>query len=81
MTCQDIVEFLMDYAAGAVSQEERAVFEAHLAACPPCVAYLKTYEVTVQVSQKALAGPGPEALPPMPEELVAAILAARKRRE
>ena len=77
MTCRDIIEFLTDYAAGTVNAEERAVFEAHLAICPPCVAYLRTYQVTVQLGKGALGGTE-EATDPMPEELVTAILAARK---
>jgi anti-sigma factor RsiW len=77
MTCRDIIEFLTEYEAGMVTAEERAVFEAHLAICPPCVAYLRTYQATVQFGTAALGG-AEEATDPVPEELVAAILAARK---
>jgi anti-sigma factor RsiW len=77
MTCRDILDFLMDYEAGAVTAEERAVFEAHLGVCPPCVAYLKSYRITVELGKTAYGGE--EAEPRMPDELVTAILAARKR--
>ena len=77
MTCRDVIEFLTEYVAGTVTAEERAVFEAHLALCPPCVAYLHTYRATVQLEKAALGGTE-EATDPMPEELVTAILAARK---
>jgi anti-sigma factor RsiW len=78
MTCRDIIEFLVEYVEGTVSAEERTIFESHLAICPPCVAYLKSYQVTVQLGQSALACNGGSDPPPMPDELVAAILAARK---
>jgi anti-sigma factor RsiW len=82
LSCRDVVDFLMDYVAGTVSVQERAVFEAHLAVCPPCVAYLKSYQAIVQLgpaayeetSETSEANPGP-----MPEELVSAILLARPR--
>ena len=77
MTCRDIIEFLNEYAAGTVPADERIVFESHLAVCPPCVAYLKNYQTTVQLEQAAFREQ--EATPaPLPQELVAAILAARK---
>jgi anti-sigma factor RsiW len=76
MTCRDIIEFLTEYTAGKVPPEERAIFEEHLALCPPCVAYLRNYQATVQLEKAALCTP--EKADPMPEELVAAILAARK---
>jgi anti-sigma factor RsiW len=78
MTCRDVIEFLLDYVAGTVSAEERTVFEAHLAVCPPCVAYLKSYQATVQLGQAALSESDEADPPPMPEELISAILAARK---
>ena len=78
MTCRDVIEFLLDYVAGTVSAEERTVFEAHLAVCPPCVAYLKTYPATVQLGQRALSESDASDSPPIPEELISAILAARK---
>ena len=77
MTCRHILEFLTDYVDGTVTAEEQAVFEAHLAICPPCVAYLHTYQVTVQLGKAALGGVEAPA-DPVPEELVTAILAARK---
>ena len=78
MTCRDIIEFLTDYVEGTVTVEERTVFEAHLAVCPPCVTYLKSYQVTVQLGRSALSESDESDPSPMPEELVAAILAARK---
>ena len=77
MTCRDVIEFLMEYAAGTVAAEEMTIFEAHLAICPPCVAYLKTYQVTVDLGRPSF-DDDQDPDPPIPEELVAAVLAARR---
>lgn len=76
MNCRTLVEFLMAYLDGELPDAERARFEAHLAACPWCVAYLKTYQETVRLGKEVFTEP--EA-PPPPEELVRAVLAARAR--
>lgn len=75
MNCKELVDFLLDYLAGELPDGVRQHFELHLAACPPCVAYLKTYERTVQLGRAAFADP-PEAVDAeIPEVLVQAILA------
>jgi anti-sigma factor RsiW len=43
---------LLDYVNGELSEERRAVLEAHLKACPPCVVHLETYRVTITLSRK-----------------------------
>jgi anti-sigma factor RsiW len=79
LTCRDVVDFLMDYLAGGLDPEQRVAFDAHLAACPDCVVYLRDYEETVRLGKAAfeyLDAPAAEQLPP---ELVQAILAARRK--
>jgi anti-sigma factor RsiW len=51
-------------------------FERHLAVCPSCVAYLKTYEQTILLAKAAADDPVP---PDVPDSLVRAILAARSK--
>ena len=78
MTCQDLVEFLMDYLDGALPGEQADAFSRHLGDCPPCVAYLESYRETVALGRKVCSegsGPVPDDVP---EELVAAILAAKQ---
>ncbi len=76
ITCQKLVDFLLDYVSKELPEAQRAAFEEHLALCPPCVIYMKTYMQSVEMAQKTLHAEHAEA-PPLPEALVKAILAAR----
>jgi anti-sigma factor RsiW len=78
MTCRELVDFIADYLAGALAADVRSRFEAHLASCPECVTYLRGYEGTVELVRRL--GAKDEAVPAdVPEDLVQAILAARRR--
>jgi anti-sigma factor RsiW len=79
MTCRDFVDFLDDYLFESVPDDRRAEFNGHLAQCPSCVAYLETYRTSIELGRAVLKrtdAPLPEGVP---EALVRAILAARKR--
>lgn len=76
-TCRELIDFLGDYLSGELPAAQRAEFERHLAICPPCVAYLKTYEQTIRLGKSACTDVNEEP----PEELIKAILAARSKRE
>jgi len=80
MICREFTEFLHEYLFGNLPSEERAEFEKHLVECPWCVAYLDSYQKTIQLEQAVLAAPE-DAPPPAdaPEELIRAILHARRR--
>jgi anti-sigma factor RsiW len=77
MTCRQLTEFIIDYRSGALRPDVHAQFEAHLAECSDCVAYLKTYEDTVRLARGAFAVPDDPIPAEVPEKLVHAILAAR----
>lgn len=78
LTCRTFVQFLDDYLAGSLSEPERDAFNAHLAACPPCVAYMKTYKATVRAGKAAFAAD--ESIPAeVPEALLRAVLDACRR--
>ena len=81
MTCREFVEFLVDYLEGALSDQERRVFDEHLAICPSCVNYLASYRETVQLGKAALRAEDDAVPSSVPEELVQAILAARALRD
>jgi anti-sigma factor RsiW len=79
LTCRDFVEFLNDYLEEELPAERRAVFERHLAICPDCTRYLDSYRKTMALGVRALGGGPPFPEEPIPEDLVRAILEARKR--
>jgi anti-sigma factor RsiW len=81
MTCRELIEFLADYLSGELPAEVRRLFEEHLAECPACVAYLETYEATIRLGKDAFSSVQELGCADAPEELVAAILAARRRQD
>jgi anti-sigma factor RsiW len=74
ITCQELIDFIASYRDKELTAEQRAEFERHLAVCPSCVAYLKTYEQTIALARSAAGDQTPDDVP---EGLVRAILAAR----
>ena len=78
MTCKDFVEFLMDYLEGELPKAQKALFEEHLKVCSSCVAYPSNYRDVVELSKAALCDPEGPVPEDVPEDLVAAVLAARK---
>jgi anti-sigma factor RsiW len=80
MNCREFTEFLHEYLFGELPPGERAEFEKHLAECPWCVAYLDSYQKTIQLERAAFAAREDEPPPAdAPEELIQAILRARPR--
>jgi len=81
VTCRTFIGFLMEYLNGELSAEEHAEFEAHLAECPWCVAYLQTYQEAIRMGKIVFADEEKDIPADVPEELIEAILAARARSE
>lgn len=79
ITCREFVEFLDDYVSRVLPEAARMAFDAHLAACPSCVAYMKTYQATVRAGKGGFASREGSAPADVPEELVRAVLAACRR--
>jgi anti-sigma factor RsiW len=75
VTCRDCAEFLADYLSEELASDVRATFERHLTRCPNCVTYLEQYRATIEAGKAAFADQDADDFP---EELVRAILAARK---
>lgn len=80
MTCREFIEFLLEYLSEELPETRRAEFERHLAACPHCVAYLRSYEETIKLGKAVFAQLDDLVPPEVPEELIQAILAARASR-
>ncbi len=79
MTCHELTSFLGDYFAGELEPEVSHAFDRHLSACPNCRQYLAEYRQTVALT-RAVLDPADDAVPQdVPDGLVAAILAARRR--
>jgi anti-sigma factor RsiW len=72
MTCREAFDFLSDYMAGDLPHDVRASFERHLDRCGNCRTLLAQFRATVQAARIAAAADPP----PVPDELVAAILRA-----
>lgn len=78
--CSELIDFIAGYLSGELPDSERSEFDRHLHVCPPCQTYLKTYEETIRACRAAERGgaEGCDKSMPIPEELVRAIMAARK---
>lgn len=80
ITCREFVDFLDRYVEGELTSEERETFERHIADCPPCGDYLDSYRMTIGLCREAFAIPDdPVSAPEIPEDLIRAILEAKKR--
>lgn len=78
MTCRDVAEFMLDYAHGELALDARTTFEQHLRLCENCREYLALYLKSVELGRRAFAQDDADAVRSgVPEELVAAIMAAR----
>jgi anti-sigma factor RsiW len=68
LSCRELVEILGDYLEGAMTPDERARLDEHLADCEGCAAYLEQLRVTIRLggrlSEDAVP---PEAMAPLLE--------------
>jgi anti-sigma factor RsiW len=62
ITCRQLVELLIDYVSGELQADHRALVDKHLRACPPCVTYLETYKLTIQLTRQLPFAPVPSGL-------------------
>jgi anti-sigma factor RsiW len=78
ITCREFEDFILDYLDDELPALQRSRFERHIRLCCECRQYLQAYQRTLEVSRAVF--PSPEALVPdaVPEDLIKAILKARK---
>jgi anti-sigma factor RsiW len=50
ITCREIVELVTAYLEGALSERDRARFEAHVAGCDGCDNYLAQMRETIRIT-------------------------------
>jgi anti-sigma factor RsiW len=53
MTCQEAIGLLADYLEATLGAEAGGALETHLADCPECAAYLRTYRATLGLVREA----------------------------
>ena len=63
LSCQELVELVTDYLEAALSPEETARFDEHLARCTGCAAYLEQIRQTIVLTGRLT----PESLSPEAE--------------
>ena len=68
LTCQAVIELLLEYLDESLTPEVLEAFERHLEGCPACVAYLDTYKKTRELT-------GEVSRVPMPDEMKARLRA------
>jgi anti-sigma factor RsiW len=79
VTCRQFADFMADYFEGELAANVRYDFERHLRVCPNCRRYLAGYEQTVKLGKAAFADAEAAVPDDVPEDLVDAILNARRR--
>ena len=60
LTCSELVELVTDYVEGALAAADRARFDAHVARCPPCVAYVEQLRTTIELGERLRADDVPD---------------------
>lgn len=78
MSCEEFESGLVDYLDGNLGPLARRQVDLHTRLCPHCRRYLRAYDRARRLAADALREPEEQALRAVPEELVQAILAARR---
>jgi len=78
ITCHELIEFLHLYLAGELPPDRRVEFERHLRVCPDCMNYIRQYEEAIRMAKIACNDPK-EPIPDAPEDLIVAVLEARRK--
>ncbi|MEP1521746.1 zf-HC2 domain-containing protein [Ascidiaceihabitans sp.] len=76
ITCEVFEDFILAYLEDELPAPQRRVFEMHLKVCRSCRRYLSDYRKTLAAT-KARADEDQATLENVPEDLIAAVLAAR----
>ena len=79
ITCRELIDFLHLYLEDELPEDRRAEFDRHLAVCEGCRAYLRQYGETIRLGKAAFADPADPVSAETPEELVRAVLKARRK--
>jgi anti-sigma factor RsiW len=75
INCRELAELLIDFVSDELPAEHRVYIEQHLKLCPPCVAYLESYRMTIRLTKRLPCEP----LPPELEKRLRAALEELRR--
>ena len=78
MSCREFADFIADYLSNELPTDIRAQFERHVEICTNCVKYLEAYKAAVALGKAAFDGLDESVPADVPNDLVKAILAARR---
>lgn len=78
LTCREVSDFLLHYLEGDLPPREQRAFGRHLFWCRACVAYVESYRTTVALARSTGQAEPPDLAEPLPEEIVRAVLEARR---
>jgi hypothetical protein len=78
VTCREFADFIADYLAGELPAETRDPFERHVRICGNCLKYLEGYKATVALGRRVFTDDEADVPADVPDDLVKAILAARR---
>ena len=78
MSCREFADFIADYLSNELPTDIRVRFEHHLEVCTNCVKYLEGYTAAVALGKAAFDGRHEPVPAEVPNDLVKAILAARR---
>jgi anti-sigma factor RsiW len=78
ITCEEFEGFILDYLDDELPALQRTRFERHIRLCRECKQYLQAYQRTMEVSCAVFSAPEAQIPDDVPEDLIKAILKARK---
>lgn len=78
ITCNEFEDFILAYLEDELPRGKRAIFDMHLKVCRECREYLRAYRASMDLAKQTLQTVESDLPESVPEDLVAAVLAARK---
>ena len=78
ITCREFEDFIMRYLDDELTAQQKKVFQWHMKLCRECRDYLEAYRRTVELGRAVFSAPDESVPDDVPEDLVKAILDARK---